>query len=235
MVPLKRLFSSTLGRKYLMGASGMALVLFLVVHLLGNLTLYAPNGDLMNAYAAKLQGLGIGLVALEIGLVAVILLHVITAFQVTYSAKAARPIAYESPKSKGGPTKNNVGSRNMIITGLVLLVFLIVHVCQFRFGPGQEDGYTATVDGLMVHDIYRVVVEAFVQPLWVVFYVACMGFLGFHLRHGYWSAFQSLGIINPRWSKPIHALGLAIALLLAFGFLFIPIYIYFTQSGGGNP
>ncbi len=235
MVPLKRLFTSTLGRKYLMGASGMALVLFLVVHLLGNLTLYAQNGDLMNAYAAKLQGLGIGLVALEVGLLAVILLHVITAFQVTYSAKAARPIAYEAPKTKGGPSKNNATSRNMILTGLVLLVFLIVHICQFRFGPGQEDGYTATVDGLMVHDIYRVVVEAFVQPVWVAFYVACMGFLGFHLRHGYWSAFQSLGIINPRWSKPIYALGLAIALLLAFGFLFIPVYIYFTQSGGGNP
>lgn len=235
MVPLKRLFSSTLGRKYLMGASGMALVLFLVIHLLGNLTLYAKTGDPMNTYAARLHALGIGLVVLEIGLAATILLHIVTAFQVTFTSKAARPIGYESPKSKGGPTKNTVGSRNMIITGIVLMVFLIVHIAQFRFGPEIEDGYTATVDGLMVHDIYRVVVEAFVQPKWVAFYVGCMAFLGFHLRHGYWSAFQSLGLINPRWSKPIHLLGLLIALLLAFGFLFIPIYIYATQSGGGNP
>jgi succinate dehydrogenase / fumarate reductase cytochrome b subunit len=235
MVPLKRLFSSTLGRKYLMGASGMALVLFLVVHLLGNLTLYAKSGDAINAYAAKLESLGVGLVVLEVGLVAVILLHIVTAFQVTFTSKVARPIGYDSPKSKGGPTKNSVGSRNMIVTGIVLMVFLVIHVTQFRFGPDEAEGYTATVDGLMVHDIYRVVVETFVQPKWVAFYVACMGFLGFHLRHGYWSAFQSLGLINPRWSKPIYLLGLLIALLLAFGFLFIPIYIYVTQSGGGNP
>ncbi|NDG85415.1 MAG: succinate dehydrogenase [Proteobacteria bacterium] len=235
MVPLTRLFSSTLGRKYLMGASGMALVLFLVVHLLGNLTLYAKNGDLINAYAARLEALGIGLVVLEVGLAATILLHIITAFQVTFTSKAARPIGYDSPKSKGGPTKNTVTSRNMILTGIVLLVFLIIHIAQFRFGPEIEDGYTASVNGVMVRDLYRVVVEAFVQPKWVAFYVACMGFLGFHLRHGYWSAFQSLGIINPRWSKPIHMLGLLIALLLATGFLFIPIYIYATQGGGGNP
>ncbi|MBU6153636.1 MAG: succinate dehydrogenase cytochrome b subunit [Bdellovibrionales bacterium] len=218
-----------------MGASGMALVLFLVVHLLGNLTLYAPNGDLINTYAARLQGLGIGLVALEVGLALTILLHIFTAIQVTYTSKLARPIDYLSPKTKGGPSKNTVGSRNMIITGIVLGAFLVVHILQFRFGPSMEEGYTTTVNGVMVHDLYRVVVEAFVQPLWVAFYVGCMTFLGFHLRHGYWSAFQSLGIINPRWSKPIHTLGLLLALLLAFGFLFIPIFIYFTQSGGGNP
>jgi len=235
MVPLSRLFSSTLGRKYLMGASGLALVLFLVVHLLGNLTLYAKNGDLINTYAARLQGLGIGLVALEVGLALVIVLHMVTAFQVTFASKSARPIDYDAPKTKGGPSKNTVGSRNMIITGAVLGIFLVVHILQFRFGPSMEEGYTSTVNGVMVHDLYRVVVEAFVQAKWVAFYVGCMTFLGFHLRHGYWSAFQSLGIINPRWSKPIHALGLMIALLLAFGFLFIPIYIYFTQSGGGNP
>jgi succinate dehydrogenase / fumarate reductase cytochrome b subunit len=234
MVPLKRLFSSTLGRKYLMGASGMALVLFLVVHLLGNLTLYAHNGDAINTYAAKLESLGVGLVVLEVGLALTILLHIITAFQVTFSSKVARPVHYMNPKSKGGPTKNTIGSRNMIITGVVLLVFLVIHICQFRFGPEMEDGYTATVNGVMVHDLYRVVVEAFVQVKWVAFYVSCMVFLGFHLRHGYWSAFQSLGLINPRWSKPIYALGLAIAVLLAFGFLFIPIYIYATQGGGGN-
>ncbi len=235
MVPLSRLFSSTLGRKYLMGASGMALVLFLVVHLLGNLTLYAPNGDLMNTYAARLKGLGIVLVFMEIGLALTILLHIVAAFQVTYSAKMARPIDYDAPKTKGGPSKNTVGSRNMIITGIVLGIFLVIHILQFRFGPSMEEGYTTSVNGIMVHDLYRVVVEAFTQVKWVAFYVGCMAFLGFHLRHGYWSAFQSLGIINPRWSKPIYALGLAIAFLLAFGFLFIPIFIYFTQSGGGNP
>ena len=231
MVPLKRLFASTLGRKYLMAASGFALVLFIVVHLLGNLTLYTGSGDAINSYAAKLDALGIGKLILEIGLGLTILLHVITAFQVTYSSKVARPIQYESAKSKGGPTKNTVTTRTMIITGVVLLVFIVVHLIQFRFGPKIEDGYTANINGVMVHDIYRVVVETFLDLKNVIFYVGCMFFLGFHFRHGFWSAFQSLGMLNPRWSKPIHALGLIIAILLTVGFLFMPIYIYVTQGG----
>lgn len=217
-----------------MGASGFALVLFIVLHLLGNLTLYAGSGDAINTYAAKLDGLGIGKLILEIGLGLTILLHVVTAIQVSYSAKAARPIGYDSPKTKGGPTKNTVTSRNMIITGIVLLVFTVIHLWQFRFGPTIEDGYTTMVNGVMVLDLYRVVVETFVQIKWVIFYVTCMFFLGFHFRHGFWSAFQSLGMMNPRWSKPIYALGLVIAILLTVGFLFMPIYIYTTQSGGGQ-
>ena len=234
MVTLKRLFSSTLGRKYIMGATGLALGLFIIVHLLGNLTLYASNGDPINIYAAKLEGLGLGLVVLELGLLATIIIHVITAIQVTLDSKKARLIAYENAKTKGGPTKNTLGSRNMIITGLVLFLFICIHVWQFRFGPEIEDGYTATVNGVMVHDLYRVVVETFVQIKWVVFYSSVMLFLGFHLRHGYWSAFQSLGIMNPRWSKPIYTIGFILALLLTLGFFFIPIYIYTTQGGGGN-
>lgn len=231
MIPLKKLFTSTLGRKYLMGASGFALVLFIIVHLLGNLTVYTGTGDALNTYAARLDALGVGKLILEIGLALTILLHIITAIQVTYSSKAARPVGYDSPKSKGGPTKSNVTSRNMIITGIVLAVFMGIHLWQFRFGPQIEDGYTSMVSGVMVLDLYRVVVETFVQIKWVIFYVGCMFFLGFHMRHGFWSAFQSLGMMNPRWSKPIYLLGLIIATLLTVGFLFMPIYIYTTQGG----
>ena len=131
MVPLKKLFTSTLGRKYIMGASGFALVLFIVIHLLGNLTLYASSGDAINTYAAKLDGLGVGKIILEVGLALTIILHIITAFQVTYSSKVARPIGYDAPKTKGGPTKNTVTSRNMIVTGIVLLVFMAIHLYQF--------------------------------------------------------------------------------------------------------
>ncbi len=218
-----------------MGASGFALLLFIIVHLLGNLTLYTHGGDAINTYAAKLESLGPLLVVLEVGIVVVILIHVITAFQVTLSNKSARPTGYEKVVSKGGPSKNTMTSRNMFVTGFVLLVFLVIHIKQFRFGPDIEDGYTSTVNGVMVHDLYRVVVETFVQIKWVAFYVICMFFLGFHYRHGFWSAFQSLGLMNPRWSKPIYGLGFLLALILSAGFLFIPIFIYVTQSGGGNP
>jgi succinate dehydrogenase / fumarate reductase cytochrome b subunit len=234
MVTLKRLFSSTLGRKYLMGATGLALGLFIIIHLLGNLTLFSKNGDSINIYASKLESLGVALIVLELGLLATFVIHIVTAIQVTLTSKGARAIAYENAKSKGGPTKNSISSRNMIITGLVLLVFLVIHIIQFRFGPEIEDGYTTMVNGVMVHDLYRVVVETFVQIKWVVFYCGVMLFLGFHLRHGYWSAFQSLGILNPRWSKPIYAVALILAVIISVAFFFIPIYIYTTQGGGGN-
>ena len=234
MVTLKRLFSSTLGRKYIMSATGLALGLFVIVHLLENLTLFSPNGDMINTWAAQLEGLGYILKAMEWGLFAAIIIHVITAVQVTLTSKNARVIGYEMSKSKGGPTKSTVGSRNMIVTGLVLAVFLGIHIFQFRFGPTIEQGYTTTVNGVMVHDLYRIIVETFSQIRWVAFYSGVMLFLGFHLRHGYWSAFQSLGLMNPRWSKPIYTVGFILALLLTIGFFFIPIYIYTTQGGGGN-
>ncbi len=234
MIPLKKLFTSTLGRKYLMGATGFALALFMVIHLLENLTLYSGSGDAINTWAALLDSLGIVKTFLELGLGATILLHIVVAIQVTYSSKAARPVAYDSLKTKGGATKNTVTSRNMIVTGIVLLVFLIIHLKQFRFGPHIEDGYTSMVDGRMILDLYRIVAETFADIRWVIFYVVSMFFLGFHYRHGFWSAFQSLGMMNPRWSKPIYALGLIIAILLTVGFLFIPIFMYSTQAGGAT-
>jgi succinate dehydrogenase / fumarate reductase cytochrome b subunit len=232
MVTLKNLFSSTLGRKYIMGASGLALGLFVIVHLIENLTLYAPNGDMINNWAAQLEGLGFLLKLLEWGLFGAIIIHIITAIQVTWTSKGARRIGYAVSKSKGGPSKSTVGSRNMIVTGLVLATFLGIHLYQFRFGPGVEQGYTTTVNGVMVHDLYRIVVETFSKIQWVIFYSGCMLFLGFHLRHGYWSAFQSLGLMNPRISKPIYALGLVLALMMAVGFFMIPIYIHMVHGGG---
>ena len=234
MVSLKRLFSSTLGRKYIMAVTGLALGLFVIIHMIENLTLFSRNGDMINAWAAQLEGLGYILVVIEWALFACIIIHIITAIQVTLTSKGARVIAYELQKSKGGPSKNTVTSRNMIVTGLVLGIFLGIHIFQFRFGPGIEQGYTTTVNGVMVHDLYRIIAETFSKIQWVIFYSGVMIFLGFHLRHGYWSTFQSLGIMNPRWSKPIYALGLVIAVLLTVCFFFMPIYIYTIQGGGGN-
>jgi succinate dehydrogenase / fumarate reductase cytochrome b subunit len=230
---MKRLFSSTLGRKYLMGASGFALVLYLFIHLFGNLTLYTGSGDAINGYAHKLHStLGNLVLVVEIGLLLVTLLHIVTAIQISYSNKMARGVAYDSMKTKGGPKKNTIGSRNMIVSGLVLMTFLVIHVYQMRFSEGIADGYTTTVDGVMTLDLYRKVTDVFTNPYWVVFYVVCMFFLGFHYRHGFWSMFQSLGALNPRWSKVIYALGLVLALVITAGFLFIPIFVFFNERGG---
>lgn len=222
---LKTLWSSV-GQKFLMALTGLALVGFIVMHLAGNLSLYSSDSSHFNAYAAALENLGKLKEFAEYGLIFLFGTHIILALCLKKSHIAARPIGYKMQKSKGDPSKSTLGSRNMIITGTVLLAFLILHISQFTLGPSIEQGYATQLKGEQVRDLYRLVHETFKNPMFVGIYVAVMIFLGLHLRHGFWSAFQSLGAMNPRLSKPIYGLALLLALLVAAGFLFIPVWIY---------
>lgn len=210
-----------------MAISGLGLVGFVVVHLLGNLTLLSPNPQVFNAYAHSLEKWGPLLTVAEVGLFLIFALHIFTAIQVTLRSKAARPVAYQAQQSKRGPSKSTVGSRNMIVSGLILFGFLILHLWQFRLGPGKAEGYVASIANEEVRDLHRLVSEAFHQPFYAGLYVAVMIFLGVHLRHGFWSAFQSLGLAFPKYTKCIYGLGLLVALALAGGFLLIPAWMYF--------
>jgi succinate dehydrogenase / fumarate reductase cytochrome b subunit len=234
MVTLRKALDSTVGRKYIMGLSGLALVGFVIVHLLGNLNLFFPGGTHFNAYAEKLHSFGPLLTASEFGLAFVILLHAFYATRVTLSNKAARPEKYAVSRSKGDPSHSNFSSRNMFITGSIIFGFLILHIWQFRFGAGMEAGYIFNLNGENVRDLYRLVSEVFHNPLYVAVYVGVMVFLGLHFRHGFWSAFQSLGVMSPRMSRSIYCLGGLIAFLLAVGFLMIPIWFYFGLGGAGQ-
>ena len=205
--------SSTIGRKLVMGITGLGLVVFVVFHLLENLQLYA-GGARFNGYVAWLHSFGPWLTVAEIGLALLILIHAILAIWVSKSNYAARgPVRYSVWKSKGDPSHASLSSRHMIVTGVVLLAFLVLHIWQFRFGPGN--------------DLYRLVADTFHNSLFVGIYVAVMLFLGLHLRHGFWSAFQSLGAMNPRFSRPVYFLGLVIGIVVAAGFLAIPLWFYF--------
>lgn len=226
---LKNSIFSSLGKKYVIALTGLGLGIFVIVHLLGNLTLYLPEGMWFNMYADSLQKMGVVLLFAEVGLAAVILIHAIMATWVSIDAKAARPISYKSKQSKG-IVYSNTASRNMIITGLILLGFIILHIIQFRLGPGISQGYVSEVHGEKIRDLHRLVHETFQNPLFVGVYVAVMFFLGVHLRHGYWSLFQSLGTMSPRFSRAIYLGGTLLAVILAAGFLFIPIWIYFDLN-----
>lgn len=218
---------TTVAKKFFMGLSGIALVLFVIVHLLGNLTLYSPTSEAFNHYALGIHSFGKLLYAAEIGLLAVFLVHIFLGYAMKLKNKAARPDGYKLWKSKGGGTPSNISSRSMAITGSFILLFVLIHVKMFRFGPGMTDGYVTQVNGEQALDLYRVVHESFKNPLIVVFYVVAMVLLGLHLRHGFWSAFQSLGTTSGERSVKLRCLGAALALLMAVGFLFIPIYMYF--------
>lgn len=223
-----KFLKTSLGQKFIMALSGLGLVVFVILHLAGNLSLYGPTGDKFNAYAALLHSFGWLTIAGEIGLGALIFTHAILAIKIKLGNKAARPQGYAVDSTKGGPSKKSPLSTKMIFSGLLIMGFVIFHVKQFRFAPGME-AYTIQLPGhdAPVRDLHRLVVETFKDPMNVGIYVLVMLFLAAHIRHGFWSAFQSTGYAVSRFSKQIYCLALVLALLLAAGFLMIPVWIYF--------
>ncbi|MBI3556938.1 MAG: succinate dehydrogenase cytochrome b subunit [Deltaproteobacteria bacterium] len=240
MLPLKKIVTSSVGKKYVMGLSGLGLVFFVIMHLLGNLALLRSNGNAFNEYADALGTLDWILRVLEVGLFGTILVHVFFALRLAVVNHQARPQRYTMARSKKGPSRWNLSSMHMVVTGVVLGAFLVLHVLQFQYGPGIAEGYVTEVKGKQMRDLYRLVNETFHNPYVVVIYVFTMLMLGFHLRHGFWSAFQSLGQAYPRVSKPLYAVGVALAILLSVGFLILPLWLYFDVparllAGGGVP
>lgn len=219
---------TTIAKKFVIALSGFGLVVFVILHLLGNLALYrGDQGIHFNEYAQRLQSFGGFLIVGEVGLFVVFLIHIGWTLYSKSRNLSARGKGYRVWRSKGGGTPSNLSSRNMAISGGLILAFVILHVVQFRFGPGIEAGYVAEVDGQQVRDLYRLVVETFRNPVWAAVYVVAMILLGLHLRHGIWSAFQSLGWTRPRTTRNLRFACMALGLLLAAGFLFIPVWIYF--------
>jgi len=225
---------SSIGKKLLTGLTGVGLIGFVIAHVAGNLTLLV-GGPAFNEYAQKLHNLGPLLIVAELGLVGLFLLHAVSAVTVWWDGRQARADRNTVVASKGPPSKQTFASRTMIITGSILLVFVVLHVVHFRFGPGMAEGYVTTVKGEQARDLYRLVVETFKQPVPVIAYMAVMLLLGFHLRHGVWSAFQSLGALTPGLRGFAFGAALVVAVVVAFGFLVIPPYIYlFAPATAGG-
>jgi len=222
--------TSQVGRKILTGITGVLLVLYVIAHLSGNLSLLSSDHNAFNKYGAFLHSFGTLFYLIEIGLAVVILLHAYIGISIALRKRQARKQGYQSYSSKGGNSKQSMSSRTMAITGTVLLLFIIIHVIQFRFGPGPAEGYSVLIDGKEVHDLRRVTFETFQHIGWVALYVGVMLLLGFHLRHGIWSALQSLGAMRPRYSPVIYSLALILGILLAIGFLVLPIWIYINKG-----
>jgi len=220
--PRFRLWSSV-GKKILTGLTGIALMAFIVMHLLGNLTLLV-GADAFNGYTESLHELGWLVIVAELGLIALFGLHAISAVQVWLDKGKARKQHNSLMRTKGAPSKQTIASRSMIVTGAVLLVFVVVHVIQFRFGPSIEQGYVAVVDGAPARDLHRLVVETFKNPVWTGIYVAVMLLLGF------WSAFQSIGALGPKLRPLAYSVAVVFAVAMAVGFLILPLYLFLFAS-----
>ncbi len=216
-------FSVTVVKKIVMALTGLFLVLFVIVHMLGNFSFLA-GPEAFNGYTHKLASLGPLLYLVEIVLVLAFLFHAWNAVTITLANNRARPVAYRKTGSSGNPSKQTLSSKTMIWTGLILLIFTIIHVKTFKYGPYYP---FTSASGVEMRDLYTLVMEVFHSPVYAFGYIAVMVLLGFHLRHGFWSAFQSLGTNHPRYSPLIYTIGLLIGVVLAVGFTIVPIVVYF--------
>ncbi|NEQ44195.1 MAG: succinate dehydrogenase cytochrome b subunit [Leptolyngbya sp. SIOISBB] len=217
-----QVYQSPIGKKLITGVTGLGLAIFVLVHMVGNLLLFAGH-DVYNAYAHHLESLGPLLWTVESLLVAVFLIHAIAGIHIFMNKLRARPERYETYTSKGEPSLQSVSSRTMIVTGVVLGTFLGLHLLNFKFGTY----YTTQLQGEDVRDLARLVVAKFHNPVYAFSYSGVMLLLGFHLRHGIWSALQSLGLQTQAIRFTVYGLSLGLAIAIATGFIALPLSIYF--------
>lgn len=221
------LFTSPVLRKVSTGLTGLFLIAYLAQHLLANLRIFSADPQAVSKYGHTLEGFGLLLRGIEIGLAVLILYHAVMGIAIWFKTRQARPIAYKRYQSKGAPSKQSLASRTMLWGGLLMLVFLAIHVAYFRFGPGIAEGYSTMIHGEPARHYERLVTERFEQLGYVVFYCITMGVVGMHISHGFWSASQSLGLVNDRNRDVLYKIGIALGALFALGFITIPLGIYF--------
>jgi succinate dehydrogenase / fumarate reductase cytochrome b subunit len=223
MVPkLSRVFSSTVGTKLLIGVTGLGLFVYMLLHLAGNaIVFFGP--EMFNEYSHRLISNPL-IVPIEIGLLLIFLLHIYKTVTMFLANKAARPVPYQKKELAGHRSRKGLASSTMIASGLILLVFVVIHVKQFKFGT-----FYLAQGSDSIRDLYRTEIEIFRQPGWVVLYVLGTLTVGLHLRHGIASAFQSLGVDHPRYTRRLTMLALILAILIGGGLALIPVWVYFTH------
>jgi succinate dehydrogenase / fumarate reductase cytochrome b subunit len=223
------LFSS-LGKKFFMGITGLMLSGFIVIHLIGNLTLLNPDRDPFNIYAHFLtQQTGSIIYVAEFLLAAVFIIHFVYAIIIQVGNWLSRPNRYAKVTWQRATSRKSIGSVTMIYTGVIVLVFLVLHLLHFKFG--EIIYYTPQGYDYQIRDLYAVVYNFFGNFWNVLFYVVVMVLLGFHLSHGVWSAFQSLGLNGLRFTPVAYGVGSAFAVIMAIGFVFLPVWIFMITGG----
>jgi len=220
---LFKYLSSSIIKKQIMGVTGLLLCGFLISHMLGNL-LIIVGAEAFNHYAHALITNPL-LYPAEAILAAIFLVHIFLAIKLTIENHQARPQKYFN-KSKTGRGAT-FASSTMPYTGLIILIFLVKHLLDFKFGPVIE----ATYAGITMRDLHQIVLDHFANPLNVAWYVFVMICLGIHVSHGFWSAFQSLGFNHPKYNCALKCGAQAFAIIIALGYSTIAIWSYLQ---GGN-
>ncbi len=210
---------SSLGKKLIMAVTGLFLYIYLIIHLIANLLLLRSTPDAFEAYAEFMAAsLNIPVRIIEIVLFIAFIYHIINGIRLWFINKSARGVAYNTTN----PSANSsFYSRFMIQSGIVVLIFLVIHLLDFfipsRFGTMQGTMFESTV-------------AKFHQTWWSIFYIAAMVLLAFHLVHAFQSGFQTLGLRHNKYTPIIKGFGVVFSILLCLGFAIIP--LYFILGGG---
>lgn len=215
-------WKTTVGKKYIVGITGLIWAGFVLTHMAGNMLIFV-SGEAYNKYGHALTSTPLIYVA-EAILVFALGAHVWFTLQLAAYNKASKPIDY-SYAAKGAK-KTDWITKTMWIQGPLILFFIVVHLNTFKFG---DPTVVAVYDGVEMRDLHRLVVEAFLQPGYVIGYLVALVLLGVHLKHGFASTFQSLGLINETWRPRVRAMSLVYGLVVSLGFLSQPLYIFFVM------
>ena len=205
-----RTFVSSIGKKQIMAVTGLGFCLFLATHLTGNLSLYGGR-ELFLSYVAHLKALGYLVTAAEMGLIVCAVAHILTGLLLFLENSRARPTNYAVKKGAGGST---LGSTTAPYTGLLILVFIIIHLLTFRL-----------VDKTGTND-YLILTQKFDQFGWAVFYVVGVVIVAVHVSHGFWSGFQTLGLHHPKYMPFIRKVGILFSVVVGAGFASLPIFVF---------
>ncbi len=213
-----KFFDASIGKKALMAVTGAILFVFVIGHMLGNLQIFLGPYQI-NAYGAKLRDLGAGLWAIRGFLLLTVVVHIVSAFQLWSMNRQARPVRY----TKTGWVQASFASRTMILSGPILAGFIIYHLLHFTTGHCLQDGLAYTADGHI--DVYANVVKGFSYVPASAVYIFSMVVLGYHLAHGVWSVFQSIGVNHPRYTPWIKHFAFWSTIVIVVGNISIPVAV----------
>ncbi len=219
---LVNLLRSSLGRKLVMGATGAGLFGFVIVHMLGNLQIFA-GAETLNQYAILLRTSEELLWGFRLALLGMVALHLYCAITLTIDNRRARPAGYADKQPLGA----TIASRTMMISGVIVAAFIVFHILHFTTRDIFTDyqSWKTMVHGREGHDVYRMVIHGFSIPWVSVAYIVGVGLLCVHLSHGVQSFFQSLGLVSPGYQSIIRAAGIVAAIIIFVGMALVPVSV----------
>lgn len=221
MFKKNNLFTSSIFTKFIMASTGLFLIFFITIHLLGNLDMFFGK-DAVNEYGVFLRSMPKILWTMRIVLICAFVLHIFTSIRLSLKNKKARPIAYAKTHS----VRATIASRTMMLSGSVLLAFVIFHLAQLTWGLINPQ-YANLMDEKGRHDVYNMTVLGFQNIYIVLFYIIAQIFLCMHLSHGFSSAAQTLGLTaKNKWADLLRYGGVIYAVCITLLYISIPVSVW---------